>query len=102
MTGTRTLSPAVLLLAVLAVGAAGPATAGQRTASLSVTVQVVASCGAATAFGALSGHACVGASPPVAVLREIGPAATAAVAQPTGGAPMARSQEEQGIVTVIY
>jgi hypothetical protein len=101
MPGTRNLWPATLL-AVLAVGAAGSAAAGQRTASLTVTVQVVASCGAVTAFGALSGQACVGASAPVAVLRETAPAAAAAATPPAGGAPMARSQEEQGIVTVIY
>lgn len=98
MPGSRSLSRAATLAVILLSGL--PAVAGQRTGTLAVTVQVVASCSASTSGGGVT-QVCDTAVTPVAVVHERQSVA-AASAGAAADAPVARTQEEVGIVTVIY
>jgi hypothetical protein len=74
-------------------------TAGQRQSTLSVTVEVVDTCHAATGRSGLAMHECASDATPLAVLREPGrDSATASRA----AAPLLRLAEPDGYITVVY
>jgi hypothetical protein len=90
---------AALAAASLPVGA----TAGQRSATLTVSVQVVDGCASATGGEGLATQACNGSAQPVAVQQDstaagdTGPPAD----EPVAREPVARETDTQH-VTVIY
>ena len=98
----RRLALALLSGTALAAGTALPADAGQRSGTLAVSVEVVATCSASTGGGSAS-TGCTGAAP-VAVLRETSAAPAAASGTGTSGTggPVTRTVEGVDFVTVIY
>jgi hypothetical protein len=89
-----TLAAAALALS----GLTGPATAGQRSATLSVSVQVVEACATATDGTGVAEQACSGPTRPIAIE---GHSTEPADAQPVVDAPIARTAEQR-IITIIY